>query len=249
LYAVGTQAFGNWDVFHFDGNTGALLGTAISYHVGDFSLGKGIAFGPDGDLYLNDWAKFRVERYDSTDFSPKASYQGVPGDGLGTPNGMTFMPDGRLLVVSGGWQQVLQFDTSGDGVSLLGPFAGPYSAVQPQDVTFGPNGNLFVSGGNSGGVAQFDGVSGAFVGDFVPPNSSMRTTGLAFDSYGRLLVSTAETGTVVAYDATTGALLGDFFPAGSGGMGAPQFITIKPVPEPATLGLLLVGVTCLIRRR
>jgi streptogramin lyase len=250
LYAAGTSqaGFGNWDVFHFDGNTGALLGTVVSYHVGDFSLGKCITFGPDGDLYLDDWAKFQIQRYDGTDFSAKASYQGAPGV-LGTPNGMTFTADGRLLVISGGAQQVVQFDTSADGVSLIGPFAGPFSAAQAQDLTFGPNGNLFVSGGNSGGVMEFDGASGAFVGDFVPPGAG--NTGLVFDDYGRLLVSTNESGNarVVEYDAVTGDLLGDFFPAGSGGMGVPGFLTIKPVPEPATLSLLLVGGIALLRRR
>ena len=87
----------------------------------------------------------------------------VTGDNLGTPNYMTFAPNGNLMVVSGGYNRVLQFNTSGGGVNLLGTFATFDTAQQPQDLAFGPNGNLFVTGGYAGGVREFDGASGAFV--------------------------------------------------------------------------------------
>ena len=87
-------------------------------------------------------------------------------------------------------------------------------------------------------------------GDFVPPNANDNTLGLVFDGYGRMLVATAfNTYRVAAYDANSGNLLGDFIPAGSGGISSPITLSIKPVPEPATIGLLLVGGIVLGRRR
>ena len=253
LYAVGLQAAGQWDVFKFDGTTGDLLGTVKSRHVGDFSAPQGITFGPDGDFYLADWARQRLFRYDGTTFTSKAQYIGGPGTLLGTPHGMVFGPNGGLLVISGGFNRVLEFDTSADGLSLTGTFAGPFAAQQAADLAFGPNGDLFVTGGFSGGVMRFDGSDGTFLGDFVPPNDQLLTQGIAFDSYDRVLVSSGDPNSinsrVIAYDAATGAPLGDFFPAGSGGIDGAGFFSIKPIPEPATIGLVLVGGMILGRRR
>jgi WD40 repeat protein len=254
LYAVGLQSVGNWDVFEFDGNTGALLGAVKSRHVGDFSVAQGITFGPDGDFYLADWGRQRILRCDGTTFVTETQYIGGPGTIVGTPHGMVFGADEQLLVVSSGFNQVVAFDTSGGGLGVPTTFAGPFSASQALDLTFGPNGNLFVTGGFSGGVMQFDGSDGTFLGDFVPQDVELLTQGIAFDDYGRLLVASitdpdpALDSRVIAYDATTGTMLGDFFAAGSGGIDGVGYMSIKPVPEPASLVLLAVAGFILRRR-
>jgi WD40 repeat protein len=254
LYAVTTVSPNRWDVDKFDGATGAWLGTAVQHlNDGTASVGKGIAFGPDGDLYVGDWYDARIDRYEAGSFTLKASYLHVDGDNLGTPNYMTFAPDGRLMVVAGGFNRVLEFDTSGDGLSLLGTFAVIPGAQQPQDLAFGPNGNLFVTGGYTGGVTEFDGTTGAFIQDFVPQNGTLGNIGMRFDNHGRLLVATSGNDPhaygVVAYDALTGDFLGDFIPYGSGGLSSPIYMSIKPVPEPATFALLLLAGTVLSFRR
>lgn len=253
LYAVTTANPSRWDVDKFDGTTGAWLGAAVPHlNDGSASVGKGIAFGPDGDLYVGDWYRFRIDRYQAGTFTPKASYTAVADDNLGTPNYMTFAPDGRLMVVSGGYNKVLQFSTSGGGLGLVGTFASIPGAQQPQDLAFGPNGNLFVTGGYTGGVTEFDGTTGAFVGNFVPQNGTLGNIGMRFDEHGRLLVATSGNDPhaygVVAYDAATGGFLSDFVPYGSGGISSPIYMTIK-VPGPASLSVLLVGGLSLVRRR
>lgn len=251
LYAVIQRSPTRWDVAKIDGNTGAKLGNVLSYNnPSAASVAKGIAFGPDGDLYLGDWFQARIDRYQAGSFTLKDSYSAVPGDGLGTPNYMTFAPNGNLMVVSGGFNRVLEFDTANNGVNLLGTFASFPNSQQPQDLAFGPNGNLFVSAGYTGNVGEFDGNTGAYIGDFVPAESGRSAIGLRFDDYGRLLLAADGAGgyKVLAYDSITGDPLGDFIPEGSGGLGSPIYVTIKPVPEPATLGMLLVAGLFLARR-
>lgn len=252
LYAVVQRSLSRWDVAKIDGNTGVRIGNVLSYNNPSvFSVAKGIAFGPDGDLYLGDWFQARIDRYDGDSFALKASYQAVSGDGLGTPNYMTFAPNGSLMVVSGGFNRVLEFSTAGNGIGLVGTFANLVNAQQPQDLAFGPNGNLFVSAGYTGNVEEFDGVTGAYLGDFVPADAGRSAIGLCFDDYGRMLLAAAGTGgyKVLAYDSATGDPLGDFIPEGSGGLSSPIYLSIKPVPEPATFALLLFAGAALGCRR
>lgn len=255
LYAMDNGVIGRWSVDKFDGNTGALLGTVVNFNnTSVLSFGKGLTFGPDGDLYVGDWYQHRINRYEAGTFAPKASYVAVTGDGLGSPNGMTFAPNGNLLVISGGYNKVLQFDTSGNGVDLLGTFADLPGAQQAYDLTFGPNGNLFVTSGYTGGVMEFDGNSGAYISHFVANGDGGTALGLRFDNHDRLLLSIDSVNygsRVVAYDGISGAPLGDFYPPGGGGAGEygiPGYLSIK-VPEPATISLLLIGGIALIRRR
>lgn len=259
LYAANFGTYGRWSVDKFDGNTGAMLGTVVNYNnTAVTSVAKGLAFGPDGDLYVGDWWRARIDRYQAGTFAPKASYVAVAGENLlGTPNGMTFAPNGNLMVISGGFNKVLSFNTSANGLSLIGTFADLGLSQQPQDLAFGPNGNLFVTGGGQafgggGNVMEFNGSTGAYIRDFVPTIPGATVSNLVFDNHGRLLVSVwGGVGgyRVDAYDAASGNPLGIFIAEGSGGIGTPYFMSIKPVPAPTTLSVLLVGGLSLVRRR
>ena len=246
-----TSLAGEWDIREFDGTTGQEIAVRYTHpNPGEFSAGKGLAFGPDGDLFVGDWGKGEVLRIDGTTFQVEASVSGI-----GTPNGMTFAPDGKLMVISGGAQGVYQFDVSGGGLTNLGLLGTYPGSSQPAALDFGPNGNIFLTGGSTGGVGEIDSLSGAFLGEFVPGDPALPTNGLVFDDYGRMLVSIVNppSGTggnrIDAFDAVTGAYLGEFVPAGTGGMMTPTVLTIKPVPEPATLALCLLAGAAVLRRR
>jgi WD40 repeat protein len=251
LFTSWQGSFGRWRIREFNGQTGEFIQDVVTYNVGDFSAGKGLTFGADGDLYVGDWAKGTINRYDGTTFALKTS---TTAGGIGTPNGMRFAPDGHLMVISGGSNQVREYDVSGGGIADAGVFATITGSIQAQDLTFGPNGNLFVARGAAGGVAEFDGVTGASLGEFVGGDSSLPVNGLAFDNYNRLLVSDIfPISRVDAYDAVTGAALGPFLTDGFGdigvGLSIPTIITIKTVPAPGAFSLLMLTGMLGSRRR
>ncbi len=251
LYTSWQGGNGRWRIREFNGQTGEFIQDVVNYNVGDFSVGKGLTFGADGDLYVGDFFKGQINRYDGTTFALKSST--AVGE-IGTPSGMRFAPDGHLLAISGGFNEVREYDVSGGGIDFVGVFATVDGAIQPQDMAFGPNGNLFVSRGAAGGVAEFDGVTGALLGEFVPGDSSLPVNGLAFDNYNRLLVSDIfPVSRVDAYDAITGAPLGPFLTDGLGDIGVgqsiPTIITIKPVPSPGAFSLLMLTGMLGSRRR
>lgn len=222
--------FINWRIKEFNGQTGEFMQDVVIIENGVFTIGKGLTFGPDGDLYVGDWAQGTVIRYDGTTWAEKAITH--PG-AVGTPNGMHFAPNGNLMVLSGGFNKIMEYDVSGGSLDLIGDFGAVPGSSQPQDFTWGPNGNIFVTLGSAGGVAELDGTTGAFLGDFVPADSNLPVNGLAFDEYGRLMTSLIfPLSRVDAYDSTTGAPLGSFLTDGFGGASVPTIISIKPNSAP-----------------
>ncbi len=232
LYIVNWATYGNWQIKEYDEQTGAFIQDVVTHNIsGSWSVAKGITFGPDGDLYRTDWYYGTITRYDGTTFEEKHT---TPLSEIGTPNGMRFAPNGNLLVISGGYNGVWEYDVSDGIITLIGTFASNPDSIQAQDLTFGPNGNLFVALGMAGGVSEFDGVTGAPLGHFVPMDSELRVNGLAFDNFGRLLVADIHpVSRVDAYDAVTGAPMGPFLTDGLGDIGGglssiPTIISIKP---------------------
>jgi len=75
--------------------------------------------------------------------------------------------------------------------------------------------------------------------------------GLTFDASGNLYASGFKSNNVVEYD-SNGALIGTFIAAGSGGLSGPSrslFIGSAAVPEPSSLVLCGLGITCLLAAR
>ena len=214
---------GRWRIAEFDGETGVFIQNVLNITNAGLSVAKGLTFGPDGDLFVGDFFRGRVARYDGTTFQEIAA---TPDGSIGTPSGMHIAPNGNLMVLSGGNNLIREYDISSDGISAIGDF-GLSGVVQPQDFTWGPNGNIFVTRGSVGGVAELDGTTGAFLGNFVAPNSSMPTNGLAFDDFGRLMVSIVfPVSQINSYDAGTGILTEVLIPDTD--LGIPTLIAIKP---------------------
>jgi WD40 repeat protein len=229
LYASHQLNVGRWRVAEFDGTTGVFIQNVINIQNAGFSVAKGLAFGPDGDLFVGDFFRGRVARYDGTTFQEIAA---TPDGSIGTPSGMHITSNGNLMVLSGGNNLIREYSISDGGLIPVGVFNDLPGVIQPQDFTWGPNGNIFVTAGSAGGVLEIDSTDGTFIDYFTPQGNSLPTNGLAFDEFGRFLVSIVfPVSQINEYDAATGALTGLFIDDTD--LGIPTLISIKQGDAPS----------------
>ena len=186
-------------VVKFDGTTGAYVGIFAS---GNGMRGPvGVAFGPDGDLYVSDVVNpsggaGAVLRFNGKTGVFIDSFVTSGGE-LIDPSGIAFGPDDNLYVASEdlvGSGHVLRYD--GKTGAFLGVFA--TASGLPRFISFGPDGNLYLSivTLKDGQVFQFNGQTGALMRTFVPTASGNldAPTGLAFGPDNDLYISSDNAG-------------------------------------------------------
>jgi len=175
----------------------------------------GLAFGPDGRLYVAAEKTAQVLRYDGTTGAFLDVFVTPGSGGLSQPGHLAFGPDGNLYVGSA-TDQVLRYD--GGSGAFLGVFAQGDGLADPAGLAFGPDGNLYVASGGSDAVLRYDGASGAFLDSFAANPALVAPAGLAFGPDGRLYVASRGNASVVRFDGQSGAFVDVFVSPGSGGM-------------------------------
>jgi sugar lactone lactonase YvrE len=201
---------------------------------GQLANPQGIAFGPDGLLYVANQDNNRVAR-----FNPQTgAFVDNFATGINVPSGMVFGPDTTgdgyrdLYVTTWNQNSVVRVGWTPSGPGAPGTFtSGAGGSLNAAAVlAFGPDGNLYVGGFNSGNVVRFNGSTGVFIDVFASgiPNPG----GLTFDAAGNLYVSSSSGDKVAKFQgplgASPGTLIGDFIATAYGGIDNPQGIAFGP---------------------
>jgi WD40 repeat protein len=188
------------NVLRYDAETGAFKGVFASGNGLDNP--NGIAFGPDGNLYVGLGDVGRVMIFDGAsgaflrDFvTPEAS-----GGNVGA-RAIAFLPGGDLLVDSGGSSQVLRYE-AGTG-RFKGVFASGDGLNGPVGLTVASDGTVYVGGALDNRVHVYD-PSGQPVRVYAPPAGQSNVTGVLLDRRGHLLVAHSVSNTVRSIDLATG---------------------------------------------
>jgi sugar lactone lactonase YvrE len=169
---------------------------------GGLTDARGIAVGPDGNVYVSSAAQGTVFRYDGSTGAPlPASGQTgavfIPkgSGGLSDAHDIAFGADGNVYVACPATNQILEYQgpAGSSPAAFIRVFVSVTNASEPDALTFGPDGNLYVSLSDTGisaygQVNRYDGVTGAPIGDgvFVPLASGglMQPRGIVFDPQG-----------------------------------------------------------------
>ena len=153
LYVTSTLAN---SIARYDGETGAYLGDFVKPNAHQLDHPIGLIFGPDGNLYVANWAAgsghLAVLRFEG----PAGKSPGAPLPSLGN-SGADFVPPG-----SGG--------LLAPAALLFGPDANGDGHLDLYVAGSSVNGAL-KSNKHSGSVKRYDGVTGAFIDTFVPVDS------------------------------------------------------------------------------
>jgi hypothetical protein len=222
-------------------------GNAVEMRSGGLDHPYGLAYGPDGNVYVSTRDHGGILRYDATSGAPLPS-PGKPGaefvssgaGGLSGAREISFGPDGNLYVVSEFTSAILRFDAvTGEP---LGELVSPGSAGldQPRGLLFHSDGYLYVTSvgtttpaAGMDSILRFDATTGApaglsgLPGDavFIPSGTAGldNPSQIIFHNGDFYVSSTAQTATAnsVLRFGTDGSSKGAFVTSGSGGLSGP----------------------------
>jgi DNA-binding beta-propeller fold protein YncE len=192
----------------------------------------GMAFGPDGNLYVSTRFTSTVFRYDGKTGELLSTFIPAGTGGLLDASSILFAADGNLLVASYSRNEILRFD--GKTGEFLGVFvtAGSGGLSHPHAMVFGPDGNLYVTSYPANTVLRFDGKTGRFMDTFVGPGNGLDFPGgLTFGPDHRLYVASCANNRVLRFDPVSGKLVSTFVASSGGGLKGATSIAFLPASD------------------
>jgi glucose/arabinose dehydrogenase len=170
-------------VLRFNGTTGAFIGAFVPAGGGGLTDPGGLAFGKDGNLYINSGEgqgsqANAILRFNGTTGNFLGSFVPSGSGGLMGGADLIFGPDGNLYTTNqtSPPSNVLRFDGATGG--FLGTFvsAGSGGLTSPFDLAFGPDGNLYVTDIFPAAVRRYNGATGGFIDTFITGGSGGLTS-------------------------------------------------------------------------
>jgi sugar lactone lactonase YvrE len=190
----------------FNGTTGADLGEFTSGQT--LSFPRAMAFGPDGNLYVNRETGANtsaIDRFNGTTGAFMNVFAASGSGGMDDPQGLVFGSDGNLYVSQP--NDVMQFN--GTTGAFMGYFVAPGSGGlgTARKLAFGPDGNLYVADDSSNAVFRYNGATGAFIDKYVTslPNGNNGLFFLTFGPDGNLYVGSESAHSIFRYGANSQA--------------------------------------------
>lgn len=206
-----------------DNNVWALTGnqvrrfTPAGLDLGNYLVGGTLReayemeIGPDGKLYICDWAPNHTNERNVKRYLASGSFERVFIANGGTaqlrrPNGITWDASMNVYVSDAENNRIVRYGSTG---SYLNIYASTGLGSAPSRLKFGPDGNLYVNCSGNGNVKRYRGPAGpnpgSFLSEFVPP------VGLEGGSSDYLLFgATTSTGAIQAVDVVPATVTGGF---------------------------------------
>ena len=156
------------DAVHRFTPTGTPLGFFVTGGSGGLTYPRGLAFGPNGNLFVASGFTGEILQYHGTTgaFVNVFVDSGGNGGGAMDPYGIAFHGE-ALYVASYFTDEVKRFNaTTGAFVSTF-VTSGSGGLSGPTAVEFGPDGNLYVTSYNDDSIRRYSGTTGAFLSTFV----------------------------------------------------------------------------------
>lgn len=160
-YGPGNQLLVNASsqIQRYEATTGAFLGA-----FGNFSNSDGTVIGPDGYLYVTDWAANKIYRFNiATGTLVESEFISIAGGG-GISGRVGFGPDGNLYVSRWDIHQIWRYDANGN---FLGIFASGPQLSTPATIDFDSDGTLYVANLGSHNIGRYDISNGQYIDAFI----------------------------------------------------------------------------------
>lgn len=243
---------GTDEVLRFEPSSGAYVDAVVSDdpatafdETGGLVAPSGIAFGPDGKLYVGSFSGDSILRYDGRSGAFIDVFVSSASGNLNGPDaGMAFGPSGDLYVPSFWNRRVKRYDGA-SGAFVENAFTPANSSLRnPRAVLFLDDGTALVTSEGSDQVLCFDTATGDFLDVLIGDDPSTAVdesggldgpSGIVRRPDGSLLVASVQTHEVKRYSAM-GDYLGEAVSQGAGGIATPVHLTQRPNTDPGCPG-------------